>query len=333
MEVYDGTEHPEVWIEKVKSYCYQKDITIDNENILNYCKTLIHPSIYVDEAESFEELVEILKSDIITFEFFKNFTYKKLKNLQFKYTNDNEILKFLNNFQQLCYEAEINEFEEQKKLFLETLPTYSIQNKFILNNFEKINSMKELMNYFNQSLLLKENTKEIKNGSCVTLKHVATGKYLSSSDDVYYNTGSESQAVYARETFLAPDSVWIINMGLTESHDPIFYGTLFYLTHKSDRKRLDVDKTFQSPTTKYSEVTVINTSDKRMQMMAVKITINNSDNYVRSGNIIYLRNSESITLRSHERTFTIDNKTYQEVIGHNEPFGENDKWCIELIED
>ena len=47
-------------------------------------------------------------------------------------------------------------------------------------NIDKINSMNDLLEYFDQSM--SEKMKVIKFGSIVTLKHVATGKYLSSSN-------------------------------------------------------------------------------------------------------------------------------------------------------
>ncbi|RIA86200.1 hypothetical protein C1645_807883 [Glomus cerebriforme] len=341
LEMYDRTVHPEVWLEKVKSYCYLKNIITD-ENILKFCKTLIHPSINVTEATSFIELIKILKSDH-SFESYKNSSYRKLKNLQFKQfiqfnhnnsANENEILKFLTDFHQLCYEAEIKEFEEQKKLFLETLPIHSIQRKFIVDNLEKINSMKELMKYFDQSLLLKE----ITYGYRVALKHVASGKYLSSSDVIHYKTGSKNRIVFAGQTFLVPDALWFITKStenesyILHNHEPVSYGKSFALiSMATPREMLGVDNNFQSPVTHFAEATLLSTYDKRTQLIATNSINNNTDNYIQSGDIITLKNSDNYILRSHERTFTIDNKTYQEVIGHNERTGGNDEWCIELV--
>jgi len=65
---YDGTMHPEVWINEIKTYCYKNHIT-KNENIVEICKSKIHPSINVSKASSFGEILNILKKDILFISF------------------------------------------------------------------------------------------------------------------------------------------------------------------------------------------------------------------------------------------------------------------------
>lgn len=90
----------------------------------------------------------------------------------------------MNNFKQFCYEGEITEIGERKRLFLNALPKGSFQHSLIDHKFDKINSMEELFKYFYESFL--DESKTVKNNSYITLKHVATGKYLSSCD-VYHD--------------------------------------------------------------------------------------------------------------------------------------------------
>ncbi|GES94859.1 hypothetical protein GLOIN_2v1834196 [Rhizophagus clarus] len=338
-QMYNGTVHPEVWLNKLKLFCYQKNITVD-ENVLRFCKTLVHPSINVTEAKTFNEIINIIKSDI-SFESYKNSVKRKLKRLKFdnnKFKNEEEILKNLNEFQQLCYEAEIKEFEEQKRLFMNALSTCSIQHKFICDNLKKINSIGELFKFFDQSLL----KEKIFNGSYIALKHVATGKYLSCCGDIKYQEGSKCPIVFSGQTFPVLNSTWIIstidklpNMHISEP-DPVFYGNTFYLFHKATGKKLDIDKSYKSPVTQNTEVSITSFKNEiRFQLIATNSANNNTDNNdcILSKDIITLKNSENCILRSHEITFTIDDKTYQEVIGHNGRIGGNDEWCIELVDD
>ena len=191
---YDGTIHPEVWINEIKAYCYKNHIT-KNEDIVEFCKSKIHPSIKVSKASSIGEILNILKKDTL-FISFKNSIKEKLRKLKFDPKN-NTCVQFINIFREYCYEAEINDLEEQKKLLLGRLSKDSFQYYFINNNLEKIKSLNDLIIYFNQSFL--EEWKLIRFDSCFTLKHVATGKYLSSCD-VQYKTGSKRKIV--RNSFL-----------------------------------------------------------------------------------------------------------------------------------
>ncbi|PKY54627.1 hypothetical protein RhiirA4_448083, partial [Rhizophagus irregularis] len=191
---YDGTIHPEVWVRQIRlSFYDQNNEKIKNEQeIVDYCKLLIHPSIKISsETNSFVGLINDLKLDA-SYDAFKKSIKKNLQELKFNYIidKDDKSLKFLNNFKRLCYEGEITEFGERKRLLLNALSKGSLQHSLIDNKFDKINSMEELFKYFYESLL--DEPKTVKNGSYITLKHVATGKYLSICDDTYdkYEGGS-----------------------------------------------------------------------------------------------------------------------------------------------
>jgi hypothetical protein len=174
-ELYDGFKHPEVWLNEVKTYCYERGI-IQNGEIIEICKSMIHPSIKVS-GNNFNEILNCLKEDI-SFIIYKNSVKRRFQVSEFDFTSSEScILTSLNQFRQFCYEGEINEIDEQKKLFLNILPKRSVHYNFINNNIDKINSMEDLIRYFNESVLDYMNI--IKYGSCIVLRHAATGKYLS----------------------------------------------------------------------------------------------------------------------------------------------------------
>ena len=62
-----------------------------------------------------------------------------------------------------------------------------------LKRKEKIKSMNDLIKEFEEIVMDESNL--IRNNSIVALKHVATGKYLSSIENLNYTTGSKTQLV------------------------------------------------------------------------------------------------------------------------------------------
>ncbi|CAB4479928.1 unnamed protein product [Rhizophagus irregularis] len=60
---------------------------------------------------------------------------------------------------------------------------------------KNVNSINELIKKFEDIIVDEENL--ITNESVVALKHVVTGKYLSSNKDLNYTTGSKFQLVFA----------------------------------------------------------------------------------------------------------------------------------------
>ena len=58
---------------------------------------------------------------------------------------------------------------------------------------KNVNSTNELIKEFEDIVLEESNL--IRNGSIVALKHVSTGKYLSSIKNLHYTTGSGQQLV------------------------------------------------------------------------------------------------------------------------------------------
>ncbi|CAB4434139.1 unnamed protein product [Rhizophagus irregularis] len=337
---YDGTIHPEVWVRQIRlSFYDQNNEKIKNEQeIVDYCKLLIHPSIKISsETNSFVGLINDLKLDA-SYDAFKKSIKKKVQELKFnnninKDDGSDESLKFLNNFIQLCYEGEITEIGERKRLFLNALSKGSLQHSLIDNKFDKINSMEKLSKYFYESLL--DEPKTVENGSYITLKHVATGKYLSSCTDSYERgSGYSGYLVYANSTVPDTSCVWKINEDQEKIRNnqlgkflTIFYGDLFTLTNKNIQYNLGVSGDDESPATKNSKVY----NGRYASLWHFRSTNSENPPYVKSKDIINLQ-SDQFVLRSSESTFTCDNKTYQEVACHKERIGGNDEWCIEIIE-
>src|ERR1043165_3207022 len=90
------------------------------------------------------------------FTVFKNTNRRKLKSL--KYVPEREggdTSKFISTFRKLCYNAEINDIEEQKKYLYNSLPMKHfgcISNEFH-KKMENINSINELIKGFEDIVL------------------------------------------------------------------------------------------------------------------------------------------------------------------------------------
>jgi hypothetical protein len=170
---YDGKIHPSEYIKKIQSYCRNFRITNEQE-ILNFAIMNVDRTINIPEnITSFDALLNTLKGDIY-FKFFKSSCERKLQSLKYVTERDGgNTVKFILDFRKLCHDAEITNIEEQKKYLFKALP-----HNFFKDEFDNVSSMDELLNIFEK--IVSEYLKIIRNGSTVALKHVATGKYLSS---------------------------------------------------------------------------------------------------------------------------------------------------------
>jgi hypothetical protein len=113
---YDGSIHPDEWINDIKKYYNMWE---DNYGgFLNTAKSLINPTIKLPtEINDLEELRNALKNDI-TFTVFKDSNKRKLQLLNYKSEREGgNTLKFITDFCNLCYNAEINDIEKQKEYF------------------------------------------------------------------------------------------------------------------------------------------------------------------------------------------------------------------------
>jgi hypothetical protein len=196
---YDGNVHPDEWVNDFQNYLqrirtkpfYSTDVK-DAKTALS----LVDSSIISlpTGINSFEELRNALKEDI-SFTLFKNTNKRKLQSLKYiPESRGGDTSKFISNFLKLCYNAEIiNDVKEQKKYLYKSLPTNNYFSNEFYKKMEHVNSTKELIKEFDDMVFEESNL--IRKESVVALKHVVTGRYLSSVEDLCYTTGSGAQLV------------------------------------------------------------------------------------------------------------------------------------------
>ncbi|CAB4495265.1 unnamed protein product [Rhizophagus irregularis] len=178
--------------------------------------------------------------------------------------------------------------------------------------------------------------------NCFALKEVKGRTKRNSEFCIELVLSSGFQIVFAKNN-LSPNSVWVISKNVQLPNEPfdkpLSYGNPFYLIHKISGNKLDMDKRYKSPTTKHAEVCTAPTvsQPQRLRLIAINPVNNdnnNNNNCILSKEIINIQNLETkLILRSHDFTFTLANKNYQEVVGHDKRMGGNDEWCIELLDD
>ena len=190
---YDGNIHPDEWINEIQKYhTYGGYYELSNIAISLVSSTISLPT----GINNLEELRNALKEDI-SFTVFKHTNKRLLQSLRFyperKGGNNS---KFISEFRKLCYNAEINDIEEQKKYFYQSLPSSKCYDYFLtefIKRKEKIKSMNDLIKEFEG--IVTDESNLIRNESIIAIKHVTTGKYLSSIEDLHYTTGSKTQLV------------------------------------------------------------------------------------------------------------------------------------------
>ncbi|CAI2162095.1 19717_t:CDS:2 [Funneliformis geosporum] len=318
LPIYDGNIHPNEWLKQVQTYCFLKKITKDEE-ILKLAIMVIDSTIKVPEnITSLDELMNSLKQDI-SHSIFKLQMKKKLKLLNYiPEAQGGETSKFINTFRRLCRDAEINNIQEQKKYFYESLSNnYYLQSE-LYKKMENVNSTSELIVEFRNAFIDESNL--IRNGSIVTLKHVSTGKYLSSTQNLNYQTGSESQLVFVNG-LLDSNALWKITF--TSGKELASYTDItnyMCLQHKNSGMTFGIY---------IRSINGYRLHDDYKSPVASHI-----EGYLKSNDTINLSinnfNNQPVFLRSHDFQFTIGNDSFQEVVCHNERLGGNDEWCIEL---
>ncbi|GBC45738.2 uncharacterized protein OCT59_013605 [Rhizophagus irregularis] len=346
---YNGNIHPNEWINDIQRYFTLKNDNLHTNRRLSIAISFVDPIISIpDDVNSFEKLCSVLKEDI-SFTVFKNTNERMLQSL--KYVPENKggnTSEFISKFRKLCYNAEINDIEEQKKYLYNSLPLLinhfdSISIEFY-KRMENVDSINKLIKEFEDFVVYL--SKLIVNESIVALKHVSTGKYLGSINNLCYDTGSSTQLVFVDNSKFGPNSLWKIRFN--NSNELATYGstriTLRY--DKSDKFLGIYYGYYKSPSTNHTEVSCNNMSNyywvKDWEFNHAKV--GNNQGFLKSNDIINLRikksydfngnlipNGQVVYLRSHDIQFNVGNDTFQEVVCHNERLGGNDEWCIELI--
>ncbi|RIA81100.1 hypothetical protein C1645_881789 [Glomus cerebriforme] len=342
---YSGTIHPEEWLKQIQTYCYLKDIE-DEQKILKICKLMINSTISIsNEINSFNELTKALKSHT-SFNIFKDSCKRKLQIMKYiPEQEENYTATFLANFCTLCNNAEINNPEEIKSLLFNTYSSNEFFKDEMIRRMDIINSKGQPLDYINEIVKLFNDVvfdefNTIKYGSLIALKHVTTGRYLSSCN-IDYKTGSHRKVIFAGEKYCNPHALWFLtkfsSSPLKKSYQQnmVLYNDKFYLNHKETDKTFSLSFIYKSPTTGHSEAFCDNKIYSKSEWQFISLNSNNTL-YVKSKDIVNLReqayNDKYLYLRSHDFTFTIDDEKFQEVIGHSDRIGANDEWFIELIE-
>ncbi|RGB27679.1 hypothetical protein C1646_746232 [Rhizophagus diaphanus] len=336
LQKYDGNIHPDEWINDLRTYFY---INPSSNDIIIAIK-LVDPTIKLStDINSFEKLRNGLKKDI-SFTVFKNTNKRKLQLLKYiPERRGGDTLKFVTTFRKLCYNGEINDINEQKKYLFKSLPTSNFD--YISNEFhvkmKNVSSINELIKEFEDIILEESNL--IRSASVVALKHVATGKYLTSIKNLHYTTGSKKQLVFVESSDLNLNSLWNIQFN---GELAAYTDTSVKLQHIKSNLFLGINNYYynnyhKSPSTNHTEVSCYGT-DINWNFKHSKLE--NHQGYLKSNDIINLsikktsdNNNKVEFLRSHDIQFTIGNDTFQEVVCHNERLGGNDEWCIEFIKE
>jgi len=183
--IYDGKTHPKEYIKKMRAYCNFRQIT-DEQEILKFAIMMIDSAISItpENITSFDTLINSLRGDV-TFTVFKNTCKRKLQALRYVTENEGgDTAEFISNFHTLCRDAEIVDIEEQKKYLINSLPyDDDYFTKELTKRQKNVNSMNKLIEVFEE--IVSEYSRTIRNKYIVALRHVGTGKYLSSCSKNY----------------------------------------------------------------------------------------------------------------------------------------------------
>ena len=203
--VYNATVHPDDWLSTIQTQCIINNIKNEKE-ILRLCKLNIDKAIVIPEVNSTTELVGALKNHP-SFNIFKNDCKAKIDAMKFE---GGDTAQFLADIRNLINNAEIDNPDDVRRRLLNT---YS-SNDFFRNEFSKrvtratliddmfkiysdvVSDGSKIIKYVVEDRVTKGTLKEPKFGpdNLVTIKHVPSGRYLTSID-VNYQTGSQRQAV------------------------------------------------------------------------------------------------------------------------------------------
>ncbi|POG82881.1 hypothetical protein GLOIN_2v1469734 [Rhizophagus irregularis DAOM 181602=DAOM 197198] len=268
-------------------------------DILKLCKLNINSSITV--PGKCNNLNDLIKAHPI-FSIYKDGIKRKLDQMKFEGGEGGDTTAFLAEFRSHCDKAEIDNPQEIKYRLLRT---YS-SNEFFKTEFSKrvtgVTSIDEIYKLYSE--VISDSSKAIKYGPefLIAIKHLATGKYLSSSE-INYKTGSKRQVVFCGEKMLNENCWWYLNCE-NQSHkdefqkNKVLYDDDVYLTHKKTGTTLSMSDFYRSPRTSYAEV--------KMSLSRLKDDNENKNDKNDTKPLIF-----------------------QEVVGHKEKIGRDDEWLIE----
>ncbi|RGB36360.1 hypothetical protein C1646_758178, partial [Rhizophagus diaphanus] len=153
---YNGNIHPDEWINDIQKFRYIWKL--DYKEFLKITISLVDPTIKLPaEISNIEELRNALKENI-SFAVFKNTNKRKLQLLKYiPESRGGDTSKFISNFLKLCYNAEINDIEEQKNYLCESLPMRSFFSNEFYKKMKNVNSINELIKEFEDIIVEESN--------------------------------------------------------------------------------------------------------------------------------------------------------------------------------
>ncbi|PKY56367.1 hypothetical protein RhiirA4_476618 [Rhizophagus irregularis] len=342
---YDGTLHPEVWVQDLRFFCALRGIH-DQATVLSIAILRIDHNILIPkDVDSFNSLVSVLK-DHVTHSVFRAVSLEKLNKL--KCESNGDISEFIAKFTSLSSNANITDQEEKKSYLLRNMPD-DIVRDVLRSRIEKLNSFGKVIETFKDVMI--EHRRQVRYGSKIALKHVATGRFLSCIKGMRYDTGFKQHMAFCNGW--QPDKLqdlWIVIPACKQhvkSGNPVPFNSVIGLKHQQSGLNLhshnkDSPST-KSPVTKQQEVTCFggvlewnghdgppNYDDN--WLLQRHSTTSNYDNsgYWEVGDIISLRHiNTKRSLSSHD--FMMSNG-FQEVTCHADGHEENHKWYVEVLE-
>ncbi|CAB4411291.1 unnamed protein product [Rhizophagus irregularis] len=317
---YDGNIHPDEWIKDLQKYDYFWRKNYDS-TYLKMAISLVDSTIKLPTGiDTYEKLSKALKEDI-SFTVFKNTNKKMLQLLKYvPESRGGNTSTFISRFRKLCYDAEINDIEEQKEYLYKSLPMNHI-------NYISIEFYKKMENVDSINKLIKE------------------------FEDFAIYLSDKSQLVFIESPEPGPNSLWKI-ININDKELVTYAGTSIRLQHIKSNKFLGiycegyrevlqgcfVYDYYRSPLTSNTEVSC-DGDENKWNFKHSKLE--NHQGFLRSNDIINLSikkkydiyglsNGRVEFLRSFNVPFTIRDDTFQEVCCY-ERLGGNDEWCIKLI--
>ncbi|RGB36357.1 hypothetical protein C1646_758175, partial [Rhizophagus diaphanus] len=155
---YNGNIHPDEWVNDIQKYLKLRNNNYSINDCLEIAKTLVDTNISLPtEIETIEKLRNALKEDI-SFTVFKNTNKRKLQSLKYiPERKGGDTSKFISNFLKLCYNAEINDIEEQINYLYKSLPINNYFSSEFYKKMKNINSVNELIKEFEDIIVEESN--------------------------------------------------------------------------------------------------------------------------------------------------------------------------------
>ena len=199
---YNATVHPDEWLNQVQTQCLVAGIRNDKE-VLRLCKLNIDGAINIPDVSSVQELVKALKEHQ-SFNILKTDYKTRIDAMKFE---GEDIGGFLAELRKYVNYAEIENPDEVRRRLINTYASDVFRNEFV-KRVTKTTPVDDMFKIYSD--IVSDGLKLIKYvvgydpsiekfefgaEQLITIKHVATGRYLSSIEEVNYEGGSQRQIV------------------------------------------------------------------------------------------------------------------------------------------